>query len=255
MDFTVAQIDARIVALLLALAMLASWAIGWMIGRKLPDDPEEKSAGRFVDASLALLGLLLGFSFAMALSKHDQRRLMVIADANGIADYYTVAGMLTDPQRKELRALVPPYMETHLALVSTPLNSAAAPKVIADAEKLQAQMTHMTEEIVRAGTPVTIPLITTLNALTSNHISLTAALRDRLPTTVLILLALTAVITTVLVGRYHGRKHTLQLSGTICYIALVSLVVWAIMDLNQPTRGFIRLSTEPLERVAAGLHD
>src|SRR4030095_12896321 len=96
MQHAFAQIDAWIFALALAFSMLAAWGIGWWAGPRTMPDSGDPSTARFVDASLAMLGLLLGFSFAMALSRHDQRRAMVIQDSNSIGDFYTCATLLKD---------------------------------------------------------------------------------------------------------------------------------------------------------------
>ena len=81
--------------------MLAAWRIGWRMGRALRGREGVKPS-KFDDASMALLGLLLAFSFGMSIAKHDQRRLAVVADANAIGDFYTCASLLKEPTRTRL---------------------------------------------------------------------------------------------------------------------------------------------------------
>ena len=114
-------------------------------------------------------------------------------------------------------------------------------------------MTSIVGHAIDAGTPIAPPLVNTLNNLTSNHASLVAAMRDRLPLEVLFLLFAGAIISTVLVGRHHGEQHKIRLAGTICYVLLVSLAVCVILDLNQPFQGLMRISIHPLERLAANM--
>jgi hypothetical protein len=94
-----AQVDARVTALTLAVAMFATWSAARRIGLRLWTAASESRTTKFDDASLALLGLLLAFTFSMSLGKHEQRRLMVVADGNAIGDFYTCAGLLDDPVR------------------------------------------------------------------------------------------------------------------------------------------------------------
>ncbi len=96
-----AQVDARATAFALAVAMAA----GWWTGRRLRADAGEARSTKFQDASLALLGLLLGFTFSMSLGKHQQRHLMVVADGNAIGDFYVTAGLLDEPVRSKLQAV------------------------------------------------------------------------------------------------------------------------------------------------------
>ena len=253
MDSSFAQIDSWMVAMVLAAAMLGGWALGWWIGRRHPADPDEKSSSRFVDGSMALFGLLLGFTFAMALSKHDQRRIMIIADSNSIGDFYTCASLLKDPQRTPLQDTIREYVDIRVNFVRGHQDRATIEKAILDSEKLHQRMTNLVAEAVNAGTPVTLALVNTLNNLTSNHASVLAAMHDRLPLAVLLLLFSAAVISTILVGRHHGETQKLHIAGSICYVLLTALAVYLILDLNRPFRGLITVSNEPLERLAASI--
>ena len=93
------DVDPWMAAALFALAMLAGWAVGWWRGRSLRQEARESPPHKFSDAILALLGLLLGFTFAMSLGKHDHRREMVVADSNAIGDFYTCVSLLKEPVR------------------------------------------------------------------------------------------------------------------------------------------------------------
>ena len=93
LDQVIAPLDINIVALALGMAMLVAWQIGRHMRRR-PRGKEGVKPSKFDDASIALLGLLLSFSFGTAIAKHDQRRLAVVADANAIADLYTCASLL-----------------------------------------------------------------------------------------------------------------------------------------------------------------
>src|SRR6476660_2309819 len=93
------------VALLVALSLI--YVLGLLIGRRQPESTQNPAVGKISDSTLALMGLLLGFSFAMALSKYDRRRDMVVADANSIGDFSTSVTTLKEyPQRTELLTLV-----------------------------------------------------------------------------------------------------------------------------------------------------
>jgi hypothetical protein len=102
------------VALYLAVAMLVSWAAGWLIGKRLRCIGVKEEKFAFDDASLALLGLLLAFTFGLSLSKHEQRRTMVIADSNAIGDFYRCASLLKEPVRTNLRDVIRDYAELRL---------------------------------------------------------------------------------------------------------------------------------------------
>src|SRR4051794_29699837 len=91
------QYDAWVVSLLLVAALVGAWYVGLHLGRRAKARGDSAGTSKVGDASLALMGLLLGFTFAVALQKSDQRRVSVVNDANSIGDFYTTALMLKEP--------------------------------------------------------------------------------------------------------------------------------------------------------------
>jgi hypothetical protein len=244
-----AELDAWVTSLMLAGLMLASCGIGWWGARRLRRDGGEPPSGKFDDAAMGLVGLLLAFTFAMSLGKHDQRRLMLVADSNAIGDFYTCASLLKDPVRAKLQSVIREYAELRLSTARTASGEAALEKALEHAQQLQGRMTDLVAEAVNDGTPVAVPLTNTLNGVTSSHASRLAAYRDRLPASIVLLLYLAAAVSTVLLGRQQGASGKLHLAGLLSYILLVTLVVYVTLDLNQPHRGLITVSQEPLERL------
>src|ERR1700722_3605953 len=111
------DIDAWTIASTVAVAMIASWLVGRRIGQRLRLKSEGKAAvSKFEDASLAILGLLLAFTFSTALGKHDQRRMMVGADSNAIGEFYTCAGLLKEPIRTKLSTVIHDYVALRVDL-------------------------------------------------------------------------------------------------------------------------------------------
>jgi predicted benzoate:H+ symporter BenE len=100
---------------------------------------------------------------------------------------------------------------------------------------------------------VALPLVNTYNALTSSHAARLAALRDRLPGSVVAILLAAAVLSMVVMGRQQGTLGERRHGATVGFIVLVSLVVWVTLDLNQPNRGSIIVNQEPLERLLAAM--
>jgi len=70
-----------LVILLVGLAELA-WRMGFARSRRKSE--EEKDSGTVRSAVLALLGLLLGFSFAIAAARNEARRELLVEEANSI---------------------------------------------------------------------------------------------------------------------------------------------------------------------------
>ena len=80
--------------LLVGLSELA-WRMGVASSRKKSD--ADKDSGTVRSAVLALLGLLLGFSFAIAGARHEARRELLVEEANSIGTTARRAQLLPEP--------------------------------------------------------------------------------------------------------------------------------------------------------------
>jgi hypothetical protein len=248
-----ANIDAWRTAATLGLAMFAAWQLGRWRGRRLWAKSGNVPVSKFEDASLALLGLLLAFSFSLAIVKHDQRRTTLLADTNAIGDFYTCASLIKEPVRTKLQSVIRDYTELRVELSGRRIDEAMLENALGQMQQMQFQMTALVDQALVAGTPIAVPLTNTLNGLISNHASRLAAIRDRLPTGVVALLLVTAVVASMLVGREQGASENADLAGTICFIMLATFVVYVILDLNQPERGLFTISQEPMQRLLSSM--
>src|SRR5262249_38357078 len=249
---TFARIDAWLIAMVLAAAMFVACGLGWWSARRSHREGA-RAATKFDDASLALFGLLLAFTFSMALAKHEQRRTMVITDSNAIGDFYTCISLLDDPLRSTLQGVVREYTQLRIDIARKPPDEASLEGVLRQFQHLHARMTTLVAEAVHQGTPIAVPLANTLNEVTSSHAALLAAFRDRLPTSIALLLFLAAIVSVALVGRGQETDPAPYSGGAVGFILLVTLAVYVTLDLNQPTRGLITVSVEPLERVLSSM--
>jgi hypothetical protein len=251
-----ADIDAWIVASMVAFAMVVILLAGSSMGRPMREETKIPAAvSKFEDASLALLGLLLAFTFSMALGKHDQRRAMVVADSNAIGDFYTCASLLKEPIRNKLRSVIHDYTALRVELSRHRYDEATFESALRQFQQMHNQMVELVSQALGNGTPIAISLTATLNAVTSSHAERLAAIRDRLPTTIVALLLLSAVVAAMLVGREQGASGNADIAGTVSFILLVSFVIFVTLDLNQPDRGLITVSQEPMQRLLSTMSE
>ncbi|HYT90818.1 MAG TPA: hypothetical protein VEL76_19065 [Gemmataceae bacterium] len=243
------QTDPSWLALAFSLAMLGAWGIGWWRGRRAMPEPGEDPGIKFTDASLALLGLLLAFTFSLSLARHEERRGMVTTESNAIGDFYTCAGLLKGPTGSRLQGVIRAYARHKLAAARHLSAEGDLETKIREFQKMHARMTTIVAEALGEGTPIALALTNTLNNVTSTHASRLAAYRARLPWSIVLLLFLGAIIPAFLMGLKQATSPRPHLSGTVCFIFMVTLVIYVTLDLNQPGSGTIRVSQEPFERL------
>jgi hypothetical protein len=100
------------------LAVEAGYYAGIRRARKLGSD-KDPSMGAIVGAMLGLLGFMLAFTFCLAASRFNDRREVVLDEANAVGTTYLRAGMLAEPQRQQVRKLLRQYVEVRLEGVRT----------------------------------------------------------------------------------------------------------------------------------------
>ncbi len=105
--------------LVFAISLIVLWLSAW-IGRsflrtqhKLDTDTHE-DLGVILAATLTLLGLIIGFSFSMAIERYDQRKNFEEAEANAIGTEYVRADLLPVADAEKIRALLQDYLDQRI---------------------------------------------------------------------------------------------------------------------------------------------
>ena len=115
------------------------------------------------------------------------------------------------------------------------------------------EMQSLVKVALDDGTPIAVSLINTFNDVTSSHDARLAAIRNRLPASIVLLLCMSAVVSMVQIGMQHGKLDERELTTGIGFVLLVCLCVCVTLDLNQPHGGMITISQEPMQRLLASL--
>jgi hypothetical protein len=237
----------------LAGAMFAAFALGRGLGRRWPALGRTPVASRIDRAVVGTLGLLLAFTFSLALSEFQQRRTQAVEDANAIGRFYACASFLDEPTRGNLQRVIRRYLERRVTVAHAPNKMAALARELPDINRMQSEMHDLVGEAVAKRSPIAIRLIDTLNELVSHHVSRLAAIRYRLPWPILILLGMAAIGSTLIVGTQQGAAGDDNPVPITVFVLLVSLVVWVTLELNHPGTGVVTVSQEPLERLLASM--
>lgn len=236
---------------LLGLLLLAG-EVGYRVGRSNRPSPPELVRAQVSGIQGALAGLfalLLGFTFAMALSRFDLRKQMVVRESNAIGTAFLRAGLLNDPQRAEMTELFRRYVEVRLSTARNPnLPTPAQQELDAEAGRLQDKMwllaaaaAEVDPRAVTAGL-----LLEAVNELIDVKGERDAALANHVPETVLTLLCAFAILTAGVLGYGNGLAGARAFGAAATLTAVIALVILVILDLDRPRRGLIRVSQESM---------
>jgi hypothetical protein len=231
--------------------MLAGSEAGFRLGRKLeasiPD--KTKSLVSTVEvAILGILGLLLGFTMSMAVSRFEVRQQLVLDEANAIGTSYLRAELLPAPEDSEMASLLRQYIDVRVQY-------GAATYDFARFASLHMQSVSLQDELWARAVAYgqkepnalrTSLLVQSLNQAIDLESARWMALQNHVPETVIYVIGIVGLLAAMLVGYTFGLYEHRQIFS-VCVLALaVTLVLAVIIDLDRPRSGFIRANQQPM---------
>ena len=222
--------------------------IGYEVGKvwqRRVSDEKDAAIGGMVGSTLGLLAFLLAFVTGIAVNRYDNRRALVVEEANAIGTTYLRAGYLGEPYSSESRALLSEYVDVRLsALVPGQLQPA-----IARSEEIHDEL-WSTAEILALETPDSTVLaiyIESLNEVIDLHTKrLIAALSARIPSVLWAVIFTVALLTMGLVGFNNSYDKRRSIIGLVILAIVFTAVIGLIVDLDRPQSGLLRVGQQAL---------
>lgn len=239
---------------LLFLIAEMGYRFGLAYRKRNPDVPAGDSGG-VQGAVLGLLGLLLGFTFAMAVGRYDTRQALAVDEANSIGTTWLRTDFLPEPAREEVRTLLRQYTELKL-------QAAATRDRTPEMEKLRSEIAGIQQSLWKAAgvlanerpSPISATFITTLNETIDFDSSAVAATRNRVPGAVWLLLLVVASSGAWVSGYGCGLAGLRSTFGQIIFPILIGVVITLISDIDRPQMGLIGITREPLRNLLESMN-
>jgi hypothetical protein len=245
-------IDHRLIALAMAVLLVAAGEIGFRLGCRGRDSKESfrslmTGTG---GAMLGLLGLLLGFSLSMAVSRWDQRHDLLVNEANAIGTNWLRAGLLEDPLRSDLRDALRQYTDARIALCESRGDPAAQRSARSNSESLHASIWSVVKRTNQPGisNDVLSSMVNAANELIDIHGVRLAAIENYLPAPLFLVLLTVAAVAVGFLAWAFGAANQGGRIAIVMLGLLIGVVLLLIMDVNRPQRGRINIGVESLER-------
>ncbi len=220
-------------------ALLIATELGYLFGcRQTRHGAESVEAakstvGIAVAALLALLGLLLGFTFSMVDQRYGARKSLVIEDANAIGTAYLRAGLLSQQHADHAQALLREYVE----LRTTRHTEDSFGPALQRTREIQDALWEDARKAARydSHSQVAALFIASINSLIDAHAArVNVSLHQRLPAIIRFVLYLAACLGLAVVGFNAGLSRRRSLFATTALIIAVATVMTAIVELNRP---------------------
>jgi hypothetical protein len=240
------------VGLLFAL-LIAAIFLGRILGLRSSAASPGGASGNLHEASaLGVLALLLGFSFSMAAGKFDQRRALILTQADTISTFALRVELLAPGASANILEKLVAYSQNQVRTFEAGADNASRKIIIQESENLQ---TEMWEDLMRA-MPRDVPrssvdslIVATATDLFDIHNDRKYAYSVHIPDAAYLLLFVTALIAFGLSGYAAGAQGRSSPVPSIIMAFLACTVIMFIIDLDHPLRGYLRLSDDALVSV------
>jgi hypothetical protein len=237
---------AIIISVCLFFGMVGCLELGFRIGRYVSGKTETAHEGTSTiqAAVFALLGLLLGFTFANGISHLDQRRVLIIQEANAISSAYLRLDLLPANQQPEMRQLFRQYLDTRLKVYEKLPDLMAAGEGLERAADLQRQIWSHAMVASREDSTQNVArlLLPALNDMIDVTTSRTIALHTHLPPLIFGLSISVALLSGLLAGYDMAKRKSRNWFHGLLYAMVISITIFTVLDLDYPRFGLIRLT-------------
>lgn len=235
---------AIVLALIAFFLILGCYAMGHyrrdIYLKKYPDQVG-KDTSTMTGALLALLGLMLAFSFSMSNSRYDTRRQVIIEGANAIGTVILRTEMYPDSVRTLLRNSMKEYVEARIIVFEKSHTDEELHANQARLDSISKRVWQITSSYARVD-PTTVrtsELIPALNNMIDIVTTRRAAFASTIPDSIIYFLLLLCLTSAFLLA--HDRKTPTDWVVVIAFALMLSATIFTIIDLDRPQSGLINM--------------
>ena len=242
----------------LFIGMVLCLEFGFRLGRRFSGNNPESShegVGAIDAAVFALLGLLLGFSFAGGTSRLDSKRELIVREANAIGTAYLRSDLLSAADQAGMRQLFRQYLDKRIAVYENLADMQAAERELADSEQLQREIWSRAVSAGKSDASQNVDrlLLPALNEMVDIATERGIAMHTHLPPLIFVLLICVALLSSLLAGYAMAKRRNRSWLHVLIYAGVVSITIYAVLDLDSPQFGLVRL--DAADRVLIQLRD
>ena len=240
--------------------MLVAMVLGYLVGdkRKRTASDEFRSQTTAVQGSLlGLLALLLGFTFSLALSRHDARSSAIVDEANAIGTAWLRIDYLPEEMRDEARTDLKRYLRLRVeAGEVTADQKQRRARLVANAESAFAELWEAAAAATQdPGGPASVAFAASLNDMIDALGSRNATIERHVPEVVLFMMFLTFVLSGAMLGYSAGIAGSKPATPVYLMLILIVLLVFMIVDLDRPRRGLIEVDQSPIRNLLVAIKE
>lgn len=241
--------------LVLVLTVAVQWGAAYagdFFRRRVSAPAEDKRADFDLvrAATLTLLGLIIGFTFQMAVSRYDQRKTYEREEANAIGTEYLRIDLLPVEDAGKVRTLLAQYLQQRVLFYTIDDESSLA-RIDSETTAIENAMWQTVSRAATANpTPLAALATAGMNDVLNAEGYTEAAWRNRIPLAAWGLMVLIAVAANLILG--YGDRQTDAFLLLVLPI-VISIAIFLIADIDSPRGGVIRVPPQNLLALSQSL--
>lgn len=234
------------VTIALPILLIGSLVLGRQFGRARDEDLPH--LGVIQGATLGLLGLLIGFSFAGASERFVARQDILTREANAMGTAWMRADLLPEASRAALKDELRSYAKRRIALFESQ-SEQEEDRILDELFEQQKSIWRLAVSGVANQAPLAGVVLPPLNEMFDLLGLRNAATRRHLPVEVLTVLVACAMLSAATISFGQARQSVPVQMPAIGLVVLITAIIWLTIDLDFPRRGLVRMSDAPLREL------
>jgi len=232
--------------LVVATIVVLSIEPGWRLGnhqRQRHAEEGKAPVNAPVGATIGLLAFLLAFTFGMAATRYDNRKAVVLQEANAIGTTYLRTDFLPDVFRSEARTALREYLKLRTGGAAAIMS----PEGMAQSAALHDQLWSIATHAETISDTVSVGLfVQSLNDVIDLDTIRVTANRNRIPDSIWLMLVVVTIFSMAAMGYEFGLTGVRSWIVTILMTIVFTTVIMLIADLDQAQAGLLQVSQQPL---------
>ena len=209
------------------------------------DTETSEDLGIIQTATLTLLALIIGFTFSMAIDRHDQRELLEESEANAISTEYLRADLLPPKLATTAQGLLSQYLDQRILFYSKQTHEIAR-EIHQKTNAIEQRLWNEILPIARTNQSPTLALaVSGMNDVFNARGYVQAAWWNRIPNTAWALMTAIAICANVLVG-FGARNFKKNIALFMIFPFVIAVSFFLIADIDSPRSGVIRIEARNL---------
>lgn len=237
------DIESVYIVIVLFFSMLITIWIGYKIGLKRAKLENKNS--EISSSLLGLLGLILGFTFAMAGSRYESRKNNLIDEANCIGTAIMRADIYPDSLKMEFKKDFDSYLNSrrdyYLLRSDEALNVSLKQSALSSTKLWKRATFYAKDKDYFIQSNMMLPA---LNDMFDSASKSNMVLNSKVPETIVYLSLIFSIIISFFIGYNSGLENSIGIRFITGFCFLICVVIFITLDLDRPRRGLIKLDNE-----------